>query len=86
MVSGSKSGSLKDALRAEVQKTTEAICQDSKHRHYLSHPLVTREQVVRLVRQLLRGSLRATREQSSPKGPPGQQVRQRRSPNQFSSH
>ena len=39
----SNSGSFKDLLRGEVRKITEAIYQDSKHRGYLTHPIINRE-------------------------------------------
>lgn len=53
-LTNSKSGSFKDQLRAEVRKITEAIYQDSKHRGYLGHPVLNREQhVQKLVRQLM---------------------------------
>lgn len=50
----SNSGSFKELLRAEVRKVTEAIYQDSKHKGYLDHPILSREMhIQKLVRQLL---------------------------------
>jgi hypothetical protein len=44
-LSKSNSGSFKELLRGEVRKITEAIYQDSKHRGYLSHPILYREEM-----------------------------------------
>lgn len=50
-LTNSNSGNFKEQLRTEVRKITEAIYQDPKHKGYLSHPLLNREQhVQKLVR------------------------------------